>query len=96
MEKPQHIIYLFPYSWESSFLLSFLLLGLHLWYMEVLRLRVESELQLPAYTAATAVQDPSLDCTLYHSSWHCQIFNPLSEARDRTHILMDNSQICYH
>ena len=27
------------------------------------------------------------------SLWQCQIFNPLSEARDQTHILMDTSQV---
>ena len=57
--------------------------------MEVLRLGVESELQLLAYTAATATQDPSRICDLHHSSRQCWIFNPLREARDRTHILMD-------
>ena len=36
------------------FFFFFCSLGPHLWYMEVLRLRVESELQLPACTAATA------------------------------------------
>ena len=30
---------------------------------------------------------------LCHSSWHCWILNPLSEARDQTHIFMDTSQI---
>ena len=33
---------------------------------------------------------------LHHSSWQCQILNPLSQARDRTCILMDVSQICFH
>ena len=33
--------------------------GLQPWHMEVPRLGVESELQLPAYTTATATQDPS-------------------------------------
>ena len=37
----------------------FFFLGLHLWHMEVPRLGVESELQLPTYTTATAMQDPS-------------------------------------
>ena len=37
-------------------------LGLHQWHMEVPRLRVESELQLPAYTTATAMWD--LSCIL--------------------------------
>ena len=32
----------------------------------------------------------------HHSSWQCQILNSLSEARDRTHILMDTSQTCFH
>ena len=35
---------------------------------EVPRLGIESELQLPAYTTATATQDPSHICDLYHSS----------------------------
>ena len=35
---------------------SFCFLGPHSWHMEVPRLRVESELQLPAYTTATATQ----------------------------------------
>ena len=28
--------------------------------------------------------DPNLVCDLHHSSWQCWIFNPRSEARDRT------------
>ena len=52
------------------------------------RLGVKSELQLPAYTTATATatQDPSHICDLRHSLWQQQIFNPLSEARDQTRI----------
>ena len=57
-------------------------LGPHLWHREGPRLGVESEQQLPAYTTATATRDPSLVCGLHHSSWQCQILNPLSEARD--------------
>ena len=53
--------------------------------MDVPRPGVESELQLPAYTAATATQDPSLICDLH---W---ILNPLSEARLRTCVLTDTS-----
>ena len=30
---------------------------------------------------------------LQHSSWQCQILNPLSEARDRAHMLMDASRV---
>ena len=68
-------------------------LGLHLWHMEVPRLGVKSELHLLAYTTATAVQDPSLVFDFHHSSGQCQIFNPLKEVRDQTHILMDISQV---
>ena len=64
-------------------------LGLHMWHMEVPRLGVKSELQLPAYTTATATWDPSHVFDLHHSSWQCQILSPLSKARDTTCILMD-------
>ena len=62
--------------------------------MEVPRLGVKSELlQLPAYTTATTTLDPSHVCDLHHSSWQRWIPNPVIEARDRTCILMDASQI---
>ena len=64
-----------------------------MWHMEVLRLGVESELQLPAYATATATQDSSQVCDLHHSSWQCWILNPLIEARDSTSNLMVHSQI---
>ena len=51
------------------------------------------ELQLPACTTATATQDLSHVCDLHHSSWQCQICDPLSEARDQTHVLRDPSWI---
>ena len=63
-----------------------------MWHMEVPRRGVELELQLPAY--ATAARDPSHIFDLHGSSWQHQILNPLSEARDRTCILMDLSQVC--
>ena len=68
-------------------------LGLHLWHMEVPRLGVKSELQLPAYTTATAMQDLSHVCDLHHSTRQCQIPNSLIDARDQTHLLMDASQV---
>ena len=49
----------------SSF---FLFLGQHLRHMEVPRLGVESELQLPTYATVTATQDLSCICGLHHSS----------------------------
>ena len=68
--------------------------GLNSWHMEVPRLGVESELELPAY--ATATQDPSRVFDLQHSSWQCQILNPLSEARDQTCNLMVACRIHFH
>lgn len=78
------------------FFVLFCFLGLHLRPMEGPRLEVESELQLPAYTTATAMQDPSRVCNLYHSSWQGRMPDPLSEARDQTHIFMDPSRIRFH
>ena len=53
------------------FILFFGFLGPHLRHMEVPRLGVESELQLPAYTTATATPDPSHVCDLHNSSRQC-------------------------
>ena len=78
------------------FFWSFVFLGPHLWHMEVPRLGVESELQLPAYTTATAMPDPNCVCDLHHSSGQCRILNPLSEARDGTRILTDTGRIRFH
>ena len=57
--------------------------------MEVPRLGFKLELQLQAYTTATATQDPSRIWDLGHSSQQRWILNPPREARDRTHILAD-------
>ena len=71
----------------------FFVLEPHPWHMEVPRLGVHSELQLPAYATATATRDPSCDCDLHHNSRQCQILNPLNDARDRTRVLMDASWV---
>ena len=71
------------------FFIFFSFLGLHPQHMEVSRLQVESDLQLPAYTTAMAIPDPRHICNL-HCSWPpCRILNPLSEAREGTCILTD-------
>ena len=36
---------------------------------------------------------PQLQGNLHHSSGQCWILNPLSEARDETHILMDTNRV---
>ena len=49
------------------------------------------ELQLLAYTTATAMQDLSHIFNLHHSSRQYWILNPQSKARDGTGILMGTS-----
>ena len=87
-------IYYTYYWYFFSFFFCFL--GLHLGRMEVHSLGVESELELLAYTTATAIatRNPSCMCDLHYSS--CQILNPLNETRDWTCILMDTSRVHYH
>ena len=70
-------------------------LGLHMWPIKVPRLGVQLELQLPAYTAATTMWDPSGICDLHHSSQKHWILNPLRKAKDGTRILIDTSQVHY-
>ena len=79
---------------QNFFCFWFFFLGLHQWPMQVPRPGVESELQLLAY--ATTKPDLSHICHLPHSSRQCQILNPLSKARDQTHILIDTSWLCFH
>ena len=67
-------------------------LGLNPKHMEVPKLGVESELQLPAYTRATVAPDSSRVWDLHHSSQQCWILNPLREARDGTQVLVDPSR----
>ena len=49
--------------------------------MEVPRLGVKLELELPPYTTVITMWDLSHICDLHHSSWQHRILNPLSEAR---------------
>ena len=64
--------------------------------MKVPRLGVELELRLPAHATATATRDPSCVSDLHRSSRQCRILNPLSEARARTRVLMETTQVPYH
>ena len=83
-------------SFNSFFKIFSVFLGLYPWLMEVPRLVVKSELQLPAYITATATPDPSCICDLHSSSRQLWILNSLNEARDGTFILMYPSRVCYH
>ena len=58
-----------------------LFLELHPWQMEVARLGVKLEQQLPAYTTATARPDPSCICNLHHSSRQCRILSPTERGQ---------------
>ena len=55
--------------------------------MDVPRLGVKLELQLPAYTTAAAMPDPNRSLRQH------RILNPLIKARDQTCILKDTSQV---
>ena len=74
IERFLSFIYLF-------IILSFVFSGPPPRHMEVPRLGVKSELQLPVYTETTAIRDLSSVCDLHHSSPLRQILNPLSKPR---------------
>ena len=61
--------------------------------MEIPRLGIHSELQLPTEATAIATTDPSRVCDLHHSQLQRQILNPPRESRDRTHILINPSWV---
>ena len=84
---PCHLCFYF-----FKFLFIFCFLGLHPQHMEVLGLGIKSELQLQAFSRATATRDPSRVYALHPSSRQRRIPNPLSEGRDGTRILMDPHQ----
>ena len=67
---------------ECAFLPPPLFLGTHLQHVEISRLGVKLELQLPTCATATATGDLSCVCNLRCSSWQHQILNLLSKAQD--------------
>ena len=69
------------YSGESLSLSFFSLFRATCGLMVVPRLGVKSELQLWAYTAVTAMPDPSHICYLHCSLRQCRILNPMSHNR---------------
>ena len=82
-----------PFSFFLFFFVVFL--GPHPRLREFPRLGVKLELKLQAYTTTTATQDRSNVGDLHQSSRQRRIVNPLSEAGDRTCILMDAGQIWF-
>ena len=79
--------------WSGAVTLVFLGERGHMRHIELPRLGVKLELQLPAYTPAIAMCDLGQVCDLHHSSRQGWILNPLIKARDWTHILMVTSQV---
>ena len=72
---------------------TFFFLGPHPQHMEVPSRGVELELQLLAYSTATATPEPSCICDLCHSLWLRQILNPLSESRGQIHMPMETRRV---
>ena len=71
----------------------FCFLGPHSRHIEVPRLGVDLELQLPGCTTASTPPDLSQVYNLHHSSRQCSILNQLSEAGHQTRNLMVPSWI---
>ena len=97
--KPAYFLCISKYTrpietaWSLFLLLLFVRFrfsGLNLWHMEGPGLGVEWELQLEP-----TPQPQQYICNLHYSLWQLWILNPLSEARDQTCILMDNSRVHY-
>ena len=82
-----------PLSLSLFFFFFFSILGLPCVAYGSSRLGIELEPQLPAHTTVTATWDLSHICGQHHSSQQRQIPDPLCEARARTCVLMDTSQI---
>ena len=78
------------------FVFAFCFLGLHSQHMKVPRLGVKSHLQMLACSTAIAMWDLSHICNLHHSSQQHWIPDPLSEAGDETHILVNTTRISFH
>ena len=73
--KAIHMVILLDFEFHRC--ISFFFFSVFFWgrganqrHLEVPRLGGDLELQLPAYTTATATQDPSCVCDLHHSHSH--------------------------
>ena len=77
-----YTLYSFYILLNTIYIFFCFILGPYPQHIEVPKLGVESELQLPAYTATIATPDPSCIWDLYPRSWQCWILNLLSEARN--------------
>ena len=67
MPTAYHVSFVLPVLFLKFYLFIFFL-GLHPRHMEAPKLGVKSELQLPAYTTAIAISDPSRIFDLHHNA----------------------------
>ena len=93
LKFPFIVIIMFNIYYLSYLLSNFFFAFFGGWHMEVGRLGVKLELQLLAYTMATAMLNPRCVCKLHHSSQQCKIPDPLSKARYWNYILMYTSWV---
>ena len=87
-EAPWYRCYGHLYWVFFIFVFVFVVLGPHLWHMEVPRLGSNAGQQ-----HSHSHTDPSHIHNLCRNLWQCQILNPSSEAGNRTHIFKDTSQV---
>ena len=78
--KRWHVRSLSSLTGFFAFYCIYLFLGPHPQHIEVPRLGVQSEPQLPAYTTAIATRDPSFVFDLHHSLWQRRILNPTAAS----------------
>ena len=88
-QELQNSILFFPFF--------FVFLGLHWGHMEVSRLGVRLELQLPATATVTTMLDSSYVCDLHHSSLQHQILNPLRKPgiKPSSSWMIDSFLLCH-
>ena len=81
------------FSFFLSFFLSFLKTAPAAYGGSQARGGIRAVAASAAHATATAMPDLSCTCNLQHSSRQCRTLNPLSEARKRTFVLTDTSQV---
>ena len=87
------MIVILKFFYLKNFLIFLLFLEPYPWRMEVPGQGVELELQLPAYTTATATPNPGRIYNLHHGSWLCWILTLLSKAGIKPASSMDISRV---
>ena len=97
-KSPLHLcfFFFFGFYFEIFFFFFFLLFSAAPTAYGSSQVRGQIGAAVPAYMTAHSHATSKPNCDLHHSSQQLRILDPLSEARDRTLILMDASWVCYH